>query len=359
MQSMQKTLGFGNIGQTEVAFGKIAIIVIIAVLTQVYMAEGQTYCINCYDTSISSSGYYFAKTKFINLGSREITDEVIIANEGELINTKPVELVLGNDTLLISSIVDGCFCKNTSVGSYNTKFTIVNKSTRRIVRQWGQENQLVVGFESGIANEIYITGSNIVGGHETYIDGIYNLTNRHILVRSRQVPAGYTPNSITDVGPFTYPRLIANNLYYDTYNRDYYVIKVNLTHTALLDTIHCFNFESRNQIFGVKDSLLYVFSLNYERHMNGEGNKEYGQGWIQSNVLIFRIADFARLDSIPIPDYPRGEYISGITGTADTRGRFIVYYFGDANNMEELYPAMLFIFDTRTNQATWLRVGWR
>jgi hypothetical protein len=65
------------------------------------------------------------------------------------------------------------------------------------------------------------------------------------------------------------------------------------------------------------------------------------------------------MDSIPIPDYPEGDFISGSYGPAELVGPYIVYYFGESNDLGQLYPAMLFIFDTRTNEATWLRVGWR
>jgi hypothetical protein len=119
------------------------------------------------------------------------------------------------------------------------------------------------------------------------------------------------------------------------------------------------NYESRNSIFAVLDTIIYVFSLNYELHFKGRIEKGYGQDWIDANVRMFNIRNFVLLDSLSLPDYPEGDFISGSYGVGEVKGPFITYYFGQSGDMQLVYPAMLFIFDTRTNEATWLRVGWR
>jgi hypothetical protein len=112
-------------------------------------------------------------------------------------------------------------------------------------------------------------------------------------------------------------------------------------------------------LFAVKNNLLYIFNLNYEIRFKNKIVKGYGQDWIESNVRVINLENFSLIDSIQVPDYPEGDYISGSSGVADVVGNYIVYYFGSSNDMEIFAPAMLFIFDTRTNQAAWLRVGWR
>jgi hypothetical protein len=54
-----------------------------------------------------------------------------------------------------------------------------------------------------------------------------------------------------------------------------------------------------------------------------------------------------------------GGYIINEIGECDNIGPYMVYYYFAQEDYRYFSPAMLFIFDTRTNEATWLRVGWR
>jgi hypothetical protein len=103
---------------------------------------------------------------------------------------------------------------------------------------------------------------------------------------------------------------------------------------------------------------LYVFHQNYE-YYGKFLQKTRNDNWIQSHLLIYDIDDFSLIDSLSIPDYPAGDYIIADFDVADVIGNYIVYYYAQPGGIEDYTPAMLFIFDTRTNEAAWLRVGWR
>jgi len=66
------------------------------------------------------------------------------------------------------------------------------------------------------------------------------------------------------------------------------------------------------------------------------------------------------MESLAI-QYPNSDsgYIGSGYGPCERIGPYFIYYFFDGEDYRYFSPAMLFIFDTRTNQATWLRVGWR
>ncbi len=172
-------------------------------------------------------------------------------------------------------------------------------------------------------------------------------------------PVGYTPQALDSLDVFTFPRHIHGDIYYDSYRDYYYILKTDPAGIMLIDTLRSLSIKSSNHLFAVKDSLLFIFNLNYEIHFKNNVIKGYGDNWIESNLRIYDIADFSLVDSVSIPDYEEGNYISGTSGVADVVGDYIAYYFGKSNDMEIFAPAMLFIFDTRTNEATWLRVGWR
>jgi hypothetical protein len=53
------------------------------------------------------------------------------------------------------------------------------------------------------------------------------------------------------------------------------------------------------------------------------------------------------------------KYLAKEFDNADYADDYLVYYFAKGDGYQRFDPAYLLIFDTRTNEATWLRVGWR
>ncbi len=318
----------------------------------------QEYYVNVYDTTRGSSGFYEIKTKFVNLETKAITDEFILVDEGEIINTIPIDFAIYGDTVLITAIVSKCICKNTSAGDYNTNLSIINLRTRQLSHQYDLPGQLIIDFRKNAKTELFVERIYQIGDSSSSLDGIYNLNSDFNLNKIRQVVPGYFPGSYKGLTPNSFSILIGNELYYDIVDNDFIIVKLDGFRDMYVDSLIFHNYDSANQVFAVKDSLLYVFALNYETHLDWPFNKGYGDEWIDNHVNIYNITDFTLRDSLSVPDYPRGDFINGKTGVADVMGPFIVYFFGDSNDISQLYPAMLFIFDTRTNEATWLRVGW-
>ena len=105
---------------------------------------------------------------------------------------------------------------------------------------------------------------------------------------------------------------------------------------------------------------LYIFDLNYEYHIyEPEWEKLYGQDWITPEVYIYDPISLDLIECDTIADFPKNNFPGIEYGLADVVGNYIVVYFFDCELREGFLPAMLFIFDTRTNTARWLNVGWR
>ncbi len=322
------------------------------------MASGQISAINCYDSNGIANSYYPILTKFVNLNTKQVIAQINIASEGEIVNIYPAQITVGQDTLLVSAVNTRCYCKNTSVGDYNCHIAIINKITQKLEAEHDFPHQIFTSISSVYPDTLLINGSLIEDGHNTPIDGFYILGKNLALEKAKEADIYVHPNTIRSLDSKGLAYLINDNIYYDIYDLHYYIIKANLEHNVM-DTLRLENYEGRNAVFAALDSVLYVFSLNYETRFKGRVEKVYGQGWIDANVRMFNIRNFALLDSQSIPDYPEDDFVSGSYGVGEISGPYITYYFGEAGDMEILYPAMLFIFDTRTNEATWLRVGWR
>ncbi len=143
-----------------------------------------------------------------------------------------------------------------------------------------------------------------------------------------------------------------------------WVIRLNNLHTIVIDSLLINNDTLATVIYAYHPIThkLYLFSLNYINHSRiPELERVYGQSWIKPKLRIFDPANFKLLETVPIPDCPPDNCPGRNSGgVAETIGDYIVYYFFHGeDSLLEYYPAMLFIFDTRTNEATWLRVGWR
>jgi len=348
----------GNIARIAWVCGKITIACALVAISAGW-AAAQVYAINCYDTTTGEAGFYLAKMKFINLDAKQIIDEVIIADEGGIINIIPIEVPLVRDTMWLAALTSKCYCKNTTIGNYDARIVAVSKRSQNILRQVNFPGRMIYALMKDADHRFFLGGFQVNADTQGSVDGVYEMTRDFRLERVGLRPSGYMPNTIRGLTGNTYSKLIADDLFFAAFADYFYVIKTDANHEVFLDTLRCFPLESRSQIFALKDSMLYIFSLNYEVHISGRVEKGYGQDWIDSNVRIVRVSDFTLADSINVPDYPEGEFVDWETAAAEVSGAYIVYYFGQSGDMELLYPAMLFIFDTRTNEATWLRVGWR
>ena len=113
-------------------------------------------------------------------------------------------------------------------------------------------------------------------------------------------------------------------------------------------------------LFGLSqhDSVTYVFSMNHNMVGGPQNQKKLAVD--PSYVRLFDTYSFEQLDSISIPYPPLDSgYVGGSTGPLDKVGDYFVFFDLDGEDYRYFSPAMLFIFDTRTNEASWLRVGWR
>jgi hypothetical protein len=152
------------------------------------------------------------------------------------------------------------------------------------------------------------------------------------------------------------------NLYYSLNNSRYWLIRINNGGSLVTDSLMAEDGSPSSAIFAYHPvtNKIYIFHLNFEQHGKfSELDKNYGDRWIQPQVLVYDPDTFQLMERHTITDFIPGNYPLVENGPADVIGDYIVYYFFDDEWMGKFNPAMLFIFDTRTNEATWLRVGWR
>ncbi len=337
-----------------VTYGRIALVVVFLVgITS--NPRAQEYVVNTYDED-PNGNLMLVKTKFINLDTKVITDETTIAPSGYILNRKPVHIRINNSPFLISSVMQGCYCKNSVPGIKTSIVSIIDFQSRQLVFDYSDTNMIINSIVQQ-DNSIFLS-SEVKHPNRRLIKGDFHITGNYQFVLINQHPNSYRPNIFRNLGRFNFYETLdtLRQLYktWDSENR--YVVKTN--RSTILDSLRINNNPHRSIVFAVIDSLLYVFHQNFEFYSKFT-RKSRDEDRIQSHVIIYNNADFTVLDSLVIPDYPEGEYILDEFDVADVVDDFIVYYFAQPGGLEDYTPAMLFIFDTRTNEATWLRVGWR
>jgi hypothetical protein len=316
----------------------------------------QQYVINAYQ---GDSIPMPVKTVFVDLDTKTILCEIVIADEGQLLNKKALPIALNADTLLISAVIAGCYCENSTVSMQHTILSVFDPISRTLVFSRSDSNLFLNTFEKLPNHRIFISGQTFTQPRR-FVRGDYALGTAFNLVLRNQRSEDYAYNLYDGLGSFPQLRGLATqrNLYKGNHGTAWFIVKTNDNREIIVDSLVLNNTPYRSHIMAVIDSLLYDFNLNWEMHTEYT-QKDFGQNSIDSHLRLYRLSDFAPLDSIPVADYPPGDYPDGTFDVADVVGPYIVYYFFGREGIMRYAPAMLFIFDTRTNEATWLRVGWR
>ena len=309
--------------------------------------------INCYDTVWTENANHPVQMKFIDLDKKIITVEIEIAREGELIEIQPINVFYKGKACLISMTNTACYCKNTSVGDYNTHVAVIDSTNKTVLASYDIPHQITTEFYSLGDSLFYLGGSLENGPNHREIDEVCTIDENYKIINVMPI-AQYAKTHISPEIDYK----IIDGIYCDIVDGQYRVCKYNREMQAI-DSLLLESSESRNIIFTAMDSFLYVFSINYEVHVKGRDDKPYGQDWISPSLRKYNIKNFIMLDSIPLPDFSKGDCVGWAPGIGERVGPYITYYFGKPGDMEILFPATLFIFDTRSNETTWLRVGWR
>lgn len=328
----------------------------------------QQYVLNAYDGDEVPSPI---KTVFVDLDAKAVLDEIITGQEGQILNKKALSVGRDSDTFLISAAMEGCYCDNSIVGKNRVKISILSAATRQLVYSYADSDLFIDTFEKMPNHRIYIHAESHSEPRRS-LNGDYNLGAGFSFVLRNQRPLDYSYGLFDGVERFEYLKPLAPemDIYRGNFGGESYVIKTSNNRRRIInilllnsiniviDTVLSDSISDRSHILAVTDTLLYDFNLNWEFYSKSL-NKSFDENRIASHVRIYNVADFALIDSFAVADYPRGDYPDQSFDVADVVGPYIVYYFFGREGLTRYAPAMLFIFDTRTNEATWLRVGWR
>jgi len=354
---------------------KIALFIFVIACYPTQGLWGQFYYVNTYENPHGPNSEQLLADVFvksIDLSTRSVTDSIQLHNRGYLLSKKPATITFGNQVYLITMNEIGGPGRNSSPSDPQKVFYTILQSQNgdlTLVREDSIENADVEIFRQYPGEEGFRFGlSSFPAGNVIFQIGLYGLSQGNNFRYLRNVNIGEEPGLLRNVIPYDYvikvPNDTVHNLYYTLYNFGEWVVKVNSNRTTAIDSLQLRSSGLGNALYAYHpgQSKFYCLRVNYELHYNEDGDTAYKSRedrYINPEVWIINPATLAIEQQLPIADYPEGNYPGEDGGLADVLGDYIVYYFFWGTGRARFDPAMLFIFDTRTNEATWLRVGWR
>jgi hypothetical protein len=330
-------------------------------------ATGQNYYVLTYEDNRHGSDYS-VYLKSINLATHRVQDSLLLMETGCIYTPIPINLSVGENQYRLMFVTVGKYDKNTSIGisklywwieGGNGNIDIIKRDSLIGV------TPLIIHYrdESYIRLDVY----DEVNKRQLINDGKYILDDSLRFVWLGPIDEHTRPGQIGNIQSFEFPRRIniSNpfNIYY-AYGPDnqFWAVRLNSTNSNVIESVELGCEGATSTIFAyhpMRDKL-YRFCLNYENQSRFPDHvKNYGQNWIHPEVEIYNSETLTVSERNYLADFDSANYPGRENGLADVVGDYIVYYFSDFEWLGQFDPAMLFIFDTRTNQATWLRVGWR
>jgi hypothetical protein len=322
--------------------------------------EDNYYYVCSYDSNLEYNNIRISK---VDLDNKNIMAQITIAMHGLIAFRVPIPVGLRNERILAVLTDDGFSAKNSSIlDTMVSDFALID-SSMNILRIGQLHNINFIRASSYPPNPLkrlrFIFGQ---GDNEREYSGrLFPNADRSLRI-SDTVQYVYRDVDYPVIGGFQHFVQISfdnDGLYWDVTMNGPYLLKIDYDNRSLLDSLMVADNFHHASLFGLSnDSLIYYFSINYNTLDAGPA---YNKLTIDPSYLIrYNARNFDKVDSIPIP-YPSLDYgyVEPEMGSCDEVGPYLVYYFFEDEGPEIYSPAMLLIFDTRTNEATWLRVGWR
>jgi len=339
----------------------VSIIFWLAVLSVYAYPQEHPYYLCTYEGPDSSGGVVLLK---VDLDQKSVVSSLGLPMQGELAFRVPLVIDRARQRFYVVPTNDGLPAKNSQLlASPVCNYSVINNDMALVVQGQLSGISIIGSFHFPLSTSPLIKvierqgdSSNVFRGRPVLVSGN----------RLEVVDRAYGPESDADypeIGGFRYFKRVApfNDRYYWAANSNgVYILVIGFHDSTLINSTLVCTSRAQANIFALSpgDSLIYCFFINYNSLGGPEAFRKTGID--PSYLITFAPESLAQIDSLSLPspslDYG---YVQPETGICDKVGPYLVYYFFLQESYKYFSPAMLFIFDTRTNEATWLRVGWR
>jgi len=349
----------------KIEFKKIKLLAAALTIILIFsnMVSAQYYYVHGYGSLSDENGFNVNAVYKINLSSKTIEDSLVFNVNGEFTDKKPIAIPSHNNILLLSTLSNGMISKNSEYSNTpNSYYFLYNPISFNIISQDSMSNTLILKAENTSNERILLNWvgfePNVVGDFLSSYS-LSRIDNRLVEIERND----YQNEPVEDIfiGRYKNPHKFGENnesiFYYDMLNEDYInIFSVNHSDNIILEKQEG-NCSDECLVYGYspQNNYIYVFSLRFlltSTYPNIESPNS-----VQNNIHVI---DASTFEHINIIDLNLGDiYLAHELGAADYFDGYLIYYFFKGDGYGQFDPAYLLIFDTRTNEASWLRVGWR
>ncbi|UCC78547.1 MAG: hypothetical protein JSW64_09695 [Candidatus Zixiibacteriota bacterium] len=333
------------------AFLLLYVIILIIALN----ASAQNYYYVCsYAHPEWGTNILFSK---IDLDKKEIVFSKEIPITGYISLNAPIQIKHENNEYFFISTVYGLTGHNSPAGKWYAYFALINEFGE-IIQIDSLPNsyffESIDSIDAGVLLD-YIGKEHIIA--DLSINDEMKIEINKISVKD------YSDELYPIIGGFRYFKKISdtnNRIFWDLEKQGEYILIIDTAESKLIDSLNISSELDYSKLFALSkdDSTIYIFYIDC--FCEGWRNPTKLESLAPSYLKRFSAKDLSFIDSLYIPS-PCTDSIcfEQIWESCDIAGNYIVYFCMQTAHPEWYPPALLLIFDTRTNEATWLRVGWR
>ncbi len=344
---------------------KISFFILLGLLLTVFSSKNlfaQYYYVNGYS---STNDVMCNNTIYkIDLENKVILDSINFNIQGEFVDEKPSQINIGNRwRFLISLLTNGLSGKNSiPMENVNTYYFIVNRENFTITHQNSLPLRQVTEIKNITGDSLnlaWIDDSDNRGGffRSKYIFNRFN--NQFIEVE--RFDEDSEPEHEIIIGsyknPYSFGLHNEMKYYYDFYGDSYVNIFSTQNDSDIVFEMNAGDFSQESIILGhsPENNFIYNFKLRFK--LLSMYPPPESPDSIHNTVTIIDGSSFNIINTFELD--PGNIYLAKELGQVDYINGYLVYYFARSDGYGRFDPAYLLIFDTRTNEASWLRVGWR
>ena len=334
----------------------------VVVLLIVLKADGQEIVLNSY--SVLEDQLPRNIMYKVSLDNYAITDSLTLECRGAFFDKYPLEIDFPDVPFLLNFIQNGLPAKNAfpPKGRMDSYYFIINRNSFEVVSFDSLPGRGIAGIEKISENRISFRWFD-EGNHDrpTQEDQIGIGNNRRLRIFSSN-DYDWPDFSENDIGEFKSPKPLLSEgdttIYWDTESSlpNIYLFKHNPSIGIIAQALLGDRTEM-NIVVGYSESANNIYCFITPFTMYSYSPPVLSVDTLNMIVLKFDPFTLNQIDSIVIP--VEEAYGASEIGTAESLGHYLYYYYFWQDGYEGFDPAWLLIFDTRTNEATWLRVGWR
>ncbi len=330
------------------------------VLAKVTFGQESFYYTCSYENNYWGTNILFTK---ISIDTKQIVYSSTVDLTGEIETPKPIEFRRGNRRFYFIATNRGTASKNSTFqDTAATYYSILNEDGIELLS--GKiPFVFLFSFRSFAGDSIELRYIRQQNGDNRRFKALLRLDNSRgarLISLGEDTAEDSASAEIAGFSNYNQIDISNNNTYWDLIPRGLYIIRIDPKRNSLIDSLFITNDMEYSYLFALSnvDSTIYSFHINYNEMGGPESLSKRTVD--PSYVIKYNLEALTKMDSIIIlnPSLDYG-YVFGEIGSIDWVGPYLVHFYFEGEDYRYFSPAMLFIFDTRTNETTWLRVGWR